>query len=168
MKKYLTSLATICTFIFIFMSTASANLYDDLKNDPKYIYIGGAGTGISTFMDKTSINVHKYAPPIYIIAFKAIDYSSGFAAQGVPESVKPRNYRYYYDYSTRRMYEEYYNIENQAYYWRYIDAQSEFYNQHSAANLILTGGEIAFYLAYNMSFYDEPKTYLTKEYISNH
>ncbi|MBE5060755.1 hypothetical protein INF25_08160 [Megamonas funiformis] len=48
--------------------------------------------------------------------------------------------------------------------WEYIDPQEV--NLNSTLNSVVTGGELAFYLAYNMSFYDKPVTFLTKKYIN--
>ena len=59
-------------FILIMVMTipaiSSASLFNDLRNDPNYIYLGHIGTGTGLFLDKTSINVHEYNPPYYTIA----------------------------------------------------------------------------------------------------
>lgn len=149
--------------ILMFSTTCFASLYEDLKNDPNYIYYGGAGTGISFFLDKTSINVNKYEPPIYIIAFINMSYSAGFPKGGTPESVSPKTVWYKYNYDSRKMYLGRQNVDG-ILSWEYIDPQEV--NLNSTLNSVVTGGELAFYLAYNMSFYDKPVTFLTKKYIN--
>lgn len=151
--------------IMMFSTTCFASLFEDLKNDPNYIYYGGGGTGLSFFMDKSSLIVNKYEPPIYIIAFIRMDYSTGFPKGGVPESVHPKVIWYKYNYNLRRMYWCKSNIDGD-FSWEYIDPKNA--NIDSALNSIITGGEIAFYLAYNMSFYNKPVTFLTKKYINIH
>lgn len=149
--------------IMMISTTCFASLYEDLKNDPNYIYYGGAGTGISFFLDKTSINVNKYEPPIYIIAFINMSYSAGFPKGGTPESVSPKTVWYKYNYDSRKMYLGRQNVDG-ILSWEYIDPQEV--NLNSTLNSVVTGGELAFYLAYNMSFYDKPVTFLTKKYIN--
>ena len=151
--------------IMMFSTPCSASLFDDLRNNPNYIYYGGAGTGISFFLDKTSINVNKYEPPVYIIAFINMSYSAGFPKGGTPESVSPKTVWYKYNYDSRKMYLGRQNIDG-TFSWEYIDPQEV--NSNSALNSIVTGGELAFYLAYNMSFYNNPVTFLTKKYINSH
>ena len=148
--------------IMMISTTCFASLYEDLKNDPNYIYYGGGGTGISFFMDKSSLIVNKYEPPIYIIAFIRMDYSTGFPKGGVPESVHPKVIWYKYNYNLRRMYWSKSNIDG-TFSWEYIDTKNA--NIDSALNSIIAGGEIAFYLAYNINFYkDGPLSWYAKSY----
>ena len=163
MKKRLSIVIVIG--MMMFSTTCFASMYDDLKNNPNYIYYGGGGTGISFFMDKSSLVVNKYEPPIYIIAFISIDYSTGFPKGGVPESVRSKTMWYKYDYDLRKMYLGKPNADG-TFSGEYINPKDV--NINSAINAMVTGGEIAFYLAYNMSFYDEPVTFLTKKYINSH
>lgn len=149
--------------IMMFSTTCFASMFDDLKNNSNYIYYGGAGTGISFFLDKTSINVNKYEPPVYIIAFINMSYSAGFPKGGTPESVSPKTVWYKYNYDSRKMYLGRQNVDG-ILSWEYIDPQEV--NLNSTLNSVVTGGELAFYLAYNMSFYDKPVTFLTKKYIN--
>lgn len=151
--------------IMMFSTTCFASLYEDLKNNPNYIYYGGGGTGISFFMDKSSLIVNKYEPPIYIIAFISMNYSAGFTKSGVPETVHPKVVWYKYNYNLRRMYLGKPNIDG-TFSWEYIDTKNT--NIDSALNSIIAGGEIAFYIAYNMSFYNKPVTFLAKKYINIH
>ena len=151
--------------IMLFSTTCFASIADDLENNPNYIYYGGAGTGISFFMDKTSIKVNKYEPPIYIIAFINMTYSAGFPNGGRPESVIPKTEWYKYNFDSRKMYFGKQHVDG-TFSWEFINPQEA--NTNSAINSMVTGGELAFYLAYNMSFYDKPVTFLTKKYINSH
>lgn len=148
--------------IMMFSTPCSASLFDDLRNNPNYIYYGGAGTGISFFLDKTSINVNKYEPPVYIIAFINMSYSAGFPKGGTPESVSPKTVWYKYNYDSRKMYLGRQNVDG-ILSWEYIDTKNA--NKNSALNSIIAGGEIAFYLAYNINFYkDGPLSWYAKSY----
>ena len=151
--------------IMMFSTTCFASIADDLENNPNYIYYGGAGTGISFFLDKTSINVNKYEPPVYIIAFINMSYSAGFPKGGRPESVTPITVWYKYNYDSRKMYLGRQQVDG-TFSWEYINPQEV--NTNSAINSMVTGGELAFYLAYNRSFYDEPISFLAKQYINSH
>lgn len=163
MKKRLS--VFIVVGIMVFSTTCFASLAEELDNNPNYIYYGGAGTGTAFFMDKSSLVVNKYEPPIYIIAFISIDYSTGLLKGRVSESVRSKTMWFKYDYDLRRMYSGRPNTDG-TFSWEYINPKDV--NINSAINAMVTGGEIAFYLAYNMSFYDEPVTFLTKKYINSH
>lgn len=100
-------------------------------------------------VDKTSINVHVYNPPEYIISVRAITHYNGGSKENIEyETV----YRYRYDYDSRKMYKED-KDDNGVVSWKLIDpAASKSYHDDNWVAL----GEIMFYLAYNMSFYDSP------------
>ena len=131
-------------------------LVDMNKNPSKYIGLGGAGTGISVWMDKTSINVHMYSPPIYIIELKKIFYSVqpnmekvGIMNVGAGSELE----RFKYDFNQKKMYREIkYNNGKAA--WEEISPKE--YEGTSGGRSVIATGEIAFYLAYNMSFYERP------------
>ena len=40
-----------------------------LNGDRNFVEVGGSGTNNSNYIDITSVNVHEYNPPYYIIAF---------------------------------------------------------------------------------------------------
>ena len=135
------------------------NLFVDMYDNPtRYIAFGGVGTGVSVFIDRDSIDVQKYEPPIYIIAFRKIYFSvqpSGAAAGSRIE-------RYMYNYDERKMYQEFlYRDGNYAPHWELIDPKRD---GTSGARSLIAAGEILFCLAYNMSFYDKPESYFLQEY----
>lgn len=158
------------------MSSICLAGYQDIyfNGDSNYIQVGGSGTNNTNYIDRSSLNVHKYAPPYYIIAVNNIPY-----VQGVPGMEdhflwkRMTTYRYMYDYNTHKMYVELFDKNKQP-YWQYLDAN--FYNKKryksvklfttpSATDVYFARGEIAFALAYNMSFYkDGPLSWYAKKY----
>lgn len=143
-----------------FASNSSTILIDNLKNDPNYIYIGGVGSGYAILLDKTSINVHEYNPPHYTIAFIRIDYSNIPIREPI-EAIKSSVQIYHYDYDTRKIYSE--GTNKKRYYVDPIDL-----SKTNGGRSMLAEAELVFYLAYNMSFFDEPISPKAKEYINTH
>ena len=141
-------------------------LADMYRNPKNYIALGGAGTGLSLYMDKNSINVHEYNPPYYIIAFKKVSFyvhpsaeNNGQWVEDAESSIE----RYYYDFDNKKMYWEHkylYPVEKTE--WEYIDPQKS--DSTSGSRAMFAAGEIAFFLAYNMNFYGNPKSYFMQEY----
>ena len=75
--------------------------------------------------------------------------------------------RFAYDYKTRNMFVEK-KDENGNIVWQYLDPSKaddyEYY--HNGLQQMLSAGECAFYLAYNMSFYDQPVSYAFRKYLN--
>lgn len=172
MKKFLMTVFSICAVLVIgTVSSCFAIDVNEFKANPdRYIYYGGAGTGTGMYIDKESINVHQYNPPYYIIAFKTLSYfNNGMYGYRHHESVSYRKNieRYFYNYDTKAMYREKYDANHQP-YWEYVDPAlvntCESLGKHQEIGM----GEIAFYLAYNMGFYDSPVDYATKKYVSKY
>lgn len=150
--------------------------YQDIyfNGDSNYIQVGGSGTNNTNYIDRSSLNVHKYAPPYYIIAINNIPY-----VQGVPGMKdhflwkRMKTYRYMYDYNAHKMYVELFDKNKQP-YWQYLDVN--FYDKKrynsvklfttpSATDVYFARGEIAFTLAYNMSFYEDgPLSWYAQKY----
>ena len=160
MKKIISLLAGILlilllttnAFAFGKIANSDAILTDMYANLGKYIRYGGASTGLSFLIDRTSINVHKYNPPEYIISARQIThFNSG--RNDKYEQIEYDGYvRYRYEYDKRKMYREVKN-DNGVLKWELVDpSASKSYHDDNWVAL----GEIMFYLAYNMSFYDSP------------
>lgn len=150
-------------------------LADMYKNPAHYVCIGTDNFGLSYYLDKTTINVHEYAPPNYIIAFKTMYHLLASDGRNVSEHAGySRNpiIRYKYDYSSRKMYVEKFDSAGNS-YWKYVDVSPLSKEQQRKMNggdfrsraREISSGEIAFYLAYNMSFFDEPV--MAKDFIEN-
>lgn len=155
----------LCAFALIIVmsvpSTSFASLFDDLKNNPNYIYCGHTGSGFAIFLDKTSINVHEYNPPYYTIAFIRINWASTppiYSSTG--EVAKPSVQRYYYDYDARKIY-----TETADKTWSCVDPVE--LSRTNGGRSLLAEAELVFYLAYNMSFFDKPSS-KAAEYINSH
>lgn len=144
-----------------------ALLEDMYRNPENYILLGGGGTGLSFYLDKNSINVHEYNPPYYIIAFKKVSFYVYPSLNGTGEWLKGAEAdieRYYYDFYNKKMYlERKYLSPVEKTEWEYIDLKA--FNETSGSRSMFTGGEIAFYLAYNMNFYDPPYSHYMQEYL---
>ena len=106
-----------------------AILSDMYKNPAHYVHIGSDNFGLSFYLDKTTVNVHEYAPPNYIIAFKTAYYHLA-ESPGKKSAEEHAGYtndgiqRYKYDYSNRKMYIEKYDA-NENSYWEYLAPLSE-------------------------------------------
>lgn len=133
-----------------------ADMYAHPKN---YIYFASASTGFSFFYYKPSVDVQQYNPPNYIIAARVITrhVSPGETIFDDSMIVKFR-----YDYNSRKMWAEVLD-DNRNLTWKEIDpAKSQNYHD----NNWVAAGEVLFYLAYNMSFFDNPVTEPAKKIAS--
>ena len=131
-----------------------------LKSNPQnYIYYGYTGPGGTLYIDKLSIGIEKYEPPNYVIKFKSISYDI------FPSKKYANEYwvKYYYNYDTKKIFRETKDRNNNT-TLEPID-EKKYSKLPANQKWILNGGEIAFYLAYNMSFYNEPISELLKEYL---
>ena len=138
-------------------------MYADLGNYIQYDR-GSAGTGlrISNYINRVSIDVQKYDPPQYIIAFHRIEQLVGHHMNTVSESGHDSIVRYSYDLDLKKMYIE--RCENGTCHWEYLEPSK--IDRLMGTDRDIAGGEMAFYLAYNQSFYDEPKTFYVKKFIN--
>jgi len=154
-----------------FMSVAfAADEENYFKGDKNYI-LCGAAMGAGFFVDRNSLKVEKYDPPIYILSIDILD--AGYYFMDRSKSHLGRRYtdRFMYDYSQRKMYlytpngggdmkwryENYYrdnkeklnkNIDWNS-QWTYVDPDV-FYGEGA---VFPTAGEIAFALAYGVKFH---------------
>ncbi|WP_407398483.1 hypothetical protein [Anaerovibrio sp.] len=147
------------------VENSDAILADMKANPSRYVRFGGASVGQHYYIDKISINVHKYEPPEYIIAARWVTRSYVIAGENVYEDIRlDTTMRYKYDYDQRKMYFET-TDENGNLIWKHIDPSlSKSYHDDN----YIAAGEILFYLAYNMSFYDKIATHCAREYIESH
>ncbi len=74
------------------------SVYKALHENPQnYIYYGYTGPGGTLYIDKSSINVHRYDPPNYIIAFSSVSYDRFPSGNYANSSLV----RYSFNYETR-------------------------------------------------------------------
>lgn len=145
-------------FAFGKVSNEQEILADMYANPRNYVCYGGASTGFSFYINKRSIDVQQYTPPNYIIAAREITHHL-LPGENI---VGDRVMRFRYDYKLHKMWLETFD-ENNNLYWKEINpAKSKNYHDDNW----VAAGEILFYLAYNISFYDEIKTQAAKDYIN--
>ena len=172
MKKIFGLLAV---FLMIFSTNCFAGIYgeksteilNNMYNEPsRYIDFGFIGMGMCFFVDKNSIRVDQYNPPKYIISFREIPFSINNGNHAYDNNLT----RYMYDYKSQKMYREYYKNRNfNQPFWEEIDSDvTHFSGRTGDSRLVwIAEGEVAFYLAYNMSFYKKPISDVLKERIKS-
>lgn len=156
------SMATVFAFGKI---DTSDNVLAEMRSNPKnFIRYGGQSIGLTFFLAKNSVNVVKYNPPQYIIAVRKITHHTGANSESIEGD---EIVRYSYDYNSRKMYVEFVNRNNGNREWVYIDPKiiGTFEGYKQSWDSYMSAGEIAFYLAYNMSFFNEPVTNIFKDYL---
>lgn len=176
----------IALMVLMTSSVACARIYgnddpavlnDMYENPMHYIHIGSDNFGLSFYLDRTTVNVHEYDPPNYVIAFKNVYHLftpdldqkvlkeyAGYAYDGIR--------RYKYDYSSRKMYVEKYDSTGNP-YWELLAPLSDEQQRKMIGGEIrgyerdIAQGEIAFFLAYGISFYEHPETDASENFIIN-
>lgn len=141
-------------------------LNDMYKNPNNYICLGGAGTGVLIFLKKNSINVQKYSHQNYIISTQWITFTVHGVKEGnnwreIKSASLGRYERYLYNYDEKKIYVE--NKDDKK--WQLLDISKANGSNSSLMSKQIDSAEISFYLAYNMSFYDEPISELLKSYL---
>lgn len=172
MKK--TSLMLIILILALITSVVSAEeidsdtLVNDMRNNSKnYVYIGHmSNAGDSIYVMRSSIDVQEYKPPKYIIEISCAQ----FWARGlVPSRTKDianlfGSFKFLYDYDSKKIYIED-KVENNKFIWRYIEEKTANRGLLKKSTWEFAAAELAFYWAYNMSFYDKPVSDLFKYYL---
>lgn len=140
-----------------------------LNGDRNFVEVGGSGTNNTNYIDITSVNVHEYNPPYYIIAFNRINWVRG--VPGYEDHISwhfSGTERYRYDYDAQKMYIER-KDENGTTYWFYLDPSyfrngCQGFGSPAYVWWNFAQGEIAFMTAYHMSFFKTPVTDYAKRY----
>ena len=114
MKKWLLLVVAFCCFVFSGFNTANANYPVHLNGDPNFILVDGH-MGTAWYLDRSSLNVQKYAPPHYIIAVNIVSVRNADRGNSDINSVTTK--RFLYNWNTRDMYVER-NLN--ASDWRYL------------------------------------------------
>ena len=140
MKRILSVIFMLGCF-FIFQSPfAHANYPNYLNRDRNFILSDGhMGTG--WYVDKSSLVVQQYAPPIYRIAVNLVWVPDADRGNGNPSEVET-NY-FLYNWDTRSMYV----LRDGT--WNYIPHNGSF----AQSGIVEPTGEMVFYIAYHMPFY---------------
>lgn len=107
--------------------------------------------GIAWYVDRSSLNVQKYAPPQYIIAINVVSAESADGTEwslyrgGAGKITGVKTYRYFYNWDRREMYIDSTGRDG----WRYVKPLGSW----AETGLLVPTGEMAFALAYNLRFY---------------
>lgn len=126
---------------------ASESAYPDhLNGNPNYILCDGH-MGYGSYIDRSSLNVQQYKPPIYIIAVNIVTVPD--ADMGKTKISDVQTYYFLYKYDVREMYVPSREDSNDD--WSLVKPRGS----HAETGVDLPAGEIAFYLAYHLPFYGE-------------
>ena len=112
---------------------------DYLGGDRNYLMTYGHQDS-AMYMDKRTLSIEKYDPPIYVISFDEVMVHQ--AAFGNTDIAWREKYFYLYNWDERKMYCLYKDS------WHYISPTG---NRIETSGLV--AGEMAFYIAYKMKFY---------------
>ncbi len=170
MKKLLLMLMMIASLTSIAYAELDLNYFN---GDENYIYCG-ASMGAGFFVDRNSLVVEEYDPPIYILSIDVLMAGHYYDDSANVTLGRRRTSRFKYDYSTRKMYlytpngdgkylkeryENQYRNSNRRDKlnekidwnsdWTYVDPDV-YYGEGA---VFPTSGEIAFALAYNLKFH---------------
>ena len=142
MRKLIYLVMVIAAFMSVcFVSTVRAEGYPDYLWGNKNFILCGAHMGDACYVDKSSLVVEEYNPPVYKLAVKVVNVPDADRGNVTPSSTHVCHI--FYDWNERKMYELGHDGK-----WRYI---------HPVGPMAKTGhyfvGEMAFYIAYKMKFY---------------
>lgn len=152
MKKIFSILVAV--LLLSVAGLVSANYPPHLNGDKNLILVDGH-MGVAWYVDRSSLNVQKYAPPEYIIEIKVVSADSAIGNEqdfydgGQGKIREVGTYRFYYDWNAKRMYQD----NNGK--WSYIDP----WGSWAETGVRMPAGEMAFYLAYGLRFYGDMKKY---------
>lgn len=146
MKRILTMmLFVVCCFL---CSTAWASGYPDYLNGDRNFLLCGGHMGVGWYVDKSSLVVQQYNPPVYQLAVNVLIVEDADRGNTVPSRMETKEYLYNWDERTMYCWWD----EKSA--WQYI---------RPVGCMAETGhffaGEMAFYIAYRMKFYGGRKWY---------
>ena len=144
---------TLLTFVAIILSTNITHAdYPKVFGDNSEYVICGMHAGTGWYINRKSVNVLQYAPPIYRISCDVAVVRD--AMNGSTKIVQVLHNEYRYDWNERKMYQ----LVNGA--WRYIPPVGTTAELPSSYD-----GELAFFIAYRLKFYGE--LYADKNYNFN-
>ena len=141
MKRIVISLSFIICLLFSNIVYAT---YTDYLNGDKNLILSGGHMGVAWYLDKSSLVVQEYNPPIYRIAVNVLTVYNADKGNTSIDKVTTRYFKY--DLNTKKMYSLYDNT------WHSIAPVG-----CMAATGHEFSGEMAFYIAYNMKFYGGKK-----------
>ncbi|MBR4382470.1 MAG: hypothetical protein IKP64_02820 [Selenomonadaceae bacterium] len=172
MKIFRLVVASLFLAALMISSSVSAVDRNYFNGDKTYVSYGGVGMGALGFIDRSTLTVEKYEPPIYIISVDTFLWNPDFEKGKSVNDLRHKGHcRFKYDYANRKMYiyapkgVQGYKSRYENHYktmkiqadttidwsgdWAYIDPHV-FYGEGSQP---VKAGETAFALAYKLKFY---------------
>lgn len=153
MKKILMAFIVACITILSSVAFAYNPYPTHLGGNSNYILCDGK-MGTAWYVDRSSLNVQKYAPPQYIIAVNVVTVNN--ANNGNTDISQVKTFRFFYNSDLVQMYEDR-NLHDD---WRYLDPNGSW----AETGIAMPAGEIAFALAYNYKFYGSRAGYTNDFY----
>lgn len=153
MRKILMAFVVICVTMLSSVAFAYNPYPTHLGGNSNYILCDGK-MGVAWYVDRSSLNVQKYAPPQYIIAVNVVEVPD--ADQVATAISKVKTYRFFYNSNLVQMYVDYNLNDN----WKYLDPKGSW----AETGIAMPAGEIAFALAYNYKFYGSRAGYTSNFY----
>ena len=144
MKKIISTLVGV---MMMLLASVAFAYPAHLNDDPNYILCDGHMGG-AYYVDRSSLVVEQYKPPVYIIAVNVVSVPD--ADKGKTKISNVKTYHFMYRYDQRNMYIPM-EDPNSDLDWRYLKPNGTY----AETGVAMPAGEIAFYLAYNMRFYGE-------------
>ena len=138
MKKKILSVALMFGLLLLMPPNASADYPEHLNGDPDYVLTFGR-QGVGYYVQKSSLSVEQYSPPIYILSVKVYHVNNADRGNTLPGQPTIRRFRY--KWNEREMYLD------AGKDWNYLDPKR--YSSNVAV------GEMAFYIAYKEKFYGQ-------------
>ena len=135
------------------LSTVASARYCDLypthiAGNKNYIFVDGH-MGTAWYVDRSTLNVIRYAPPNYNITIDVVSVDN--ANNGNTTIAHRSKFLFGYEFNSHSMY---FAPNNQS-DWRYLNPRGPW----SATGIVMPAGEMAFFLAYNMTFYGSRAAY---------
>lgn len=146
MKRIITLAILVFSMMF---GTAFAD-YPDYFGGNRNLILCGGHMGYGFYLDKSSLVVQEYNPPIYRIAVNVLTVPNADRGNSTRFSVRTATYMYNWD--ERRMYRV---NDDSMRYIPPVGSNAEAGHEFS--------GEMAFYIAYHMKFYGGRKWYSEME-----
>jgi hypothetical protein len=144
--KIIKNSIVVCIMLLLVQVTSTVFAYNPyptyLGDDHNFILCDGH-MGTAWYVDRTSLTVQKYDPPIYMIAINVVRVDQ--ADEGNTSIADVKTSRFFYNYDSQKMYFDKDGTSN----WVYLPPQGSW----AETGIRMPAGEIAFALAYNLKFY---------------
>lgn len=153
MKQAVRILVVFFVFVVAVIGVGQAKVYPKYFDDNQDLILITGRMGLAFYVDRSSLVVEEYEPPQYIITVNVVRIEfpqkrepNGELSRKGAEIVAVDPYRFFYNYDKQLMFIDKNRTDN----WLYLPARDPSERGLPVGRL---AGEMAFALAYNMSFY---------------